>query len=118
VLAFDAVRDEEMVTIYLDVPGVEADDIDVTIERHELTITVDRRWNGDDKEVLASERPQGTFTRRIMLSDSLDTESLEADLDNGVLTIKVPMSEQTKPRKIDVQSSARSESIDVGDENS
>lgn len=113
VLAFDAVRDEEMVTIYLDVPGVAADDIDVNIERNELTITVDRRWDGDDKEVLSSERPQGTFTRRMMLSDGLDTEALQADLDNGVLTIKIPMSERTKPRKIEVQSGGGSTTIDV-----
>ncbi|HXV70714.1 MAG TPA: Hsp20/alpha crystallin family protein [Acidimicrobiia bacterium] len=116
VLAFDAVRDDEMVTIYLDVPGVDADDIDVNIERNELTISVERRWGGEDKEILASERPQGTFVRRIMLSDGLDTEAMEADLDSGVLKITVPMSERTKPRKIDVQSSSGSETIDVDGE--
>ena len=113
VLAFDAVRDDEMVTIYIDVPGVEAGDIDVNVERNELTITVERRWASDEKEVLASERPQGTFTRRIMLSDGLDTDSMEANLDNGVLSIQVPMSERSKARKIDVQSSSGSETVDV-----
>lgn len=113
VLAFDAVRDDETVTIYFDVPGVDAGDIDVNVERNELTISVDRRWDGDDKEILASERPQGTFTRRIMLSDGLDTEAMQADLDGGVLTITVPMSERSKARKIDVQTSGGSETIDV-----
>jgi len=113
VLTFDAVRDDEAVTIYFDVPGVHAGDIDVNVERNELTISVDRRWDADDKEILASERPQGTFTRRIMLSDGLDTEAMQADLDSGVLTITVPMSERSKARKIDVQTTGGSETIDV-----
>lgn len=113
ILAFDAVRDDEVVVIYLDVPGVEASDIDVNIERNELTISVERHWDGDDKEVLASERPQGTFTRRMMLSDGLDTDSMEANLDHGVLTIRIPMSERSKSRKIDVQTSGGSQTIDV-----
>jgi HSP20 family protein len=107
------VRDDEAVTIYFDVPGVHAGDIDVNVERNELTISVDRRWDADDKEILASERPQGTFTRRIMLSDGLDTEAMQADLDSGVLTITVPMSERSKARKIDVQTTGGSETIDV-----
>lgn len=118
VLAFDAVRDEGMITIYFDVPGVRSDDIDITVERNELTVTVERRWETEEKEILASERPQGTFTRRLMLSDGLDTESMEADLDNGVLKVTVPVSERTKPRKIDVQSSEGSETIDVGGDES
>lgn len=113
VLAFDAVRDEGTVTIYFDVPGIGADDIEVNVERNELTVTVERRWDEEDKEVLAAERPQGTFTRRLMLSDGLDTDRMEADLDSGVLKVSVPMSERSKARKIDVQSSGGSETIDV-----
>ncbi|HEX6220054.1 MAG TPA: Hsp20 family protein [Acidimicrobiia bacterium] len=118
VLAFDAVRDEGMVTIYFDVPGIEAGDIDVNVERNELTVTVERRWDEEDKEILAAERPQGTFTRRLMLSDGLDTDQMEADLDNGVLKVSVPMSERSKARRIDVQSSGDSETIDVGESQS
>jgi len=102
VMAFDAIREEESVTLYFDVPGVSADDIDVHVERNELTITATRVWDGDDKETLVSERPQGSFTRRVMLSDVLDSERLEATLSDGVLIVTIPVAEKSKPRKIDV----------------
>lgn len=102
VMAFDAIRDDESVILYFDVPGVTADDIDVHVERNELTITANRVWNSDDTEILVSERPQGSFTRRVMLSDILDADRLEASLSDGVLTVTIPVSEKSKPRKIDV----------------
>lgn len=102
VMAFDAIREEESVTLYFDVPGVSADDIDVHVERNELTITATRVWDGDAKEILVSERPQGSFTRRVMLSDVLDADQLEASLSDGVLIVTIPVAEKSKPRKIDV----------------
>jgi len=102
VMAFDAIRDDESVILYFDVPGVSAHDIDVHVERNELTITANRVWDSDDQEILVSERPQGSFTRRVMLSDILDADRLEASLSDGVLTVTIPVSEKSKPRKIDV----------------
>lgn len=102
VMAFDAIRDDESVILYFDVPGVTADNIDVHVERNELTITANRVWDSDDREILVSERPQGSFTRRVMLSDILDADRLEASLSDGVLTVTIPVSEKSKPRKIDV----------------
>jgi HSP20 family protein len=102
ILAFDAIRDDESVVLYFDVPGISADDLDVNVERNELTITASRVWRGDDKQPLVSERPQGSFTRRVMLSDILDADRLEASLGGGVLTVTIPVSEKSKPRKVDV----------------
>ena len=113
VMAFDAIRDDESVTLYFDVPGVTADDIDVHVERNELTITANRVWDSEDKETLVSERPQGSFTRRVMLSDILDAERLEANLSDGVLTVTVPVAEKLKPRKIDVSTGSR-QNDDIG----
>lgn len=114
VMAFDAVRNEDAVTLYFDVPGVSAEDLEVNVDRNQLTITAERVWQSGDDEILVSERPQGTFTRRVMLSDSLDTDKLEANLDEGVLTVTIPVAEQSKPRKIDVSTgSQESDSIDV-----
>jgi HSP20 family protein len=114
VLAFDAIRKDESVIMYFDVPAFTADDIDVHVERNELVITAERVWSGGDKETLVNERPQGTFTRRLMLSDALDTERLEADLADGVLTITVPVAEKSKPRKIDVTTgSQQADEIEV-----
>ena len=58
------------------------------------------RCEGD--EVLANERPRGTFTRRILLGETLDTDRLEADYDLGVLTIRLPVAEEAQPRRIPV----------------
>jgi len=102
VLAMDAVRDEQEVTIYIDVPGIAKDDIEVSVEKNELTVTVERRWDDDEKQVLSSERPQGVFSRRIVLSDALDLDELKAKTADGVLIISIPVAERSKPRRIDV----------------
>lgn len=123
VMAFDAVRDDDAVTLYFDVPGIAADDLEINVDRTELTITAHRVWKGEDKEILVNERPQGSFTRRLMLSDSLDTDQLEANLSEGVLTVTIPVAESSKPRKIEVTTDSERDEIEVsgrevnGDEN-
>lgn len=123
VMAFDAIRDDDAVTLYFDVPGISADDLDINVDRTELTITAHRVWKGEDKEILVNERPQGSFTRRLMLSDSLDTDQLEANLSEGVLTVTIPVAESSKPRKIEVTTDSERDEIEVsgrdvgGDEN-
>lgn len=104
IMAFDAIRDDDKVVVYFDVPGVSADDLDVKVEKNELTVTAERRWNDDDQRVIASERPQGSFTRQLMLSDALDMDKLEADLADGVLTVTIPVAESSKERRIKVRS--------------
>lgn len=113
VMAFDAVRDDDSVTLYFDVPGISADDLEVSVERNELTISATRVWKDDDKETLVTERPQGSFTRRVMVSDALDTDRLEANLSGGVLELTIPVSEKSKPRKIDVTTGSGEEAIEV-----
>jgi HSP20 family protein len=101
----DAYRRGNEVVIDLDLPGVDPAAIDLTVERDTLTVTVSRDVERkDDDEVLASERPSGTFTRRILLGESLDASRLEADYDRGVLTIRLPVAEQAQPRRIAVGS--------------
>ena len=103
----DAHRRGNEVVLQLDLPGVDPDAIDLTVERDTLTVTATRdadRREGD--EVLANERPRGTFTRRILLGESLDTAKLQAGYDRGVLTITLPVAEQAQPRRIPVGVSA------------
>lgn len=110
----DAVRHGSEVVVYFDLPGVDPDDIDLTVERDVLTVSASRRWErGEDDEVLASERPQGTFTRRVLLGESLDTGKLDAGYENGVLTVTIPVAEQAKPRKISVGRSGSREAIET-----
>ena len=102
-MPMDAVRHGDQVFVNFDLPGVDPDSIDLTVERDTLTVTAVRRFErGEGDEVLASERPQGTFSRRLLLGDSLDTGSLEAAYDHGVLSITIPVSEKAQPRKINV----------------
>ena len=82
----DAYRHGNEVTIDLDLPGVDPDAIDLTVERDVLTISANREWvHNEDDEVFAAERPHGTYTRRVLLGDSLDSSNLKASYDHGVL---------------------------------
>lgn len=112
-LALDAVRDDDEVTIYMDVPGVSGDDIDVSVERNELTVRAERRWDSDDKRTIARERSQGTYERQLTLSDALDTDQLTAELSEGVLIIKVPVSDRAKQRTIEVRGGDSAEAIET-----
>jgi len=77
-----------------------------------LTVHAERRGaNGDGVELIANEPPQGTFTRQLFLGDTLDTERLQADYDAGVLTLRIPVAEQAKPRKVTITSSDERTSI-------
>ena len=115
-LAFDATRTDERITVVFDAPGVTADDLDVQVENNELTVTATRRSksNHGDGEVVVTERPHGTFTRQLMLSDALDPDGLEAQLEDGQLIVTIPVSERSRQRKIEVSGSKnRSEAIET-----
>jgi HSP20 family protein len=102
-MPMDAYRSGEHFVVRLDIPGVDASAIDLTIEKNALTVTAERQWRpGESDQVVASERPQGTFSRQLFLGDGLDTERIEASYDNGVLTIRVPVAEQAKARRVEV----------------
>src|SRR4029450_1689483 len=95
VMPMDAIRHDDRVLVSFDLPGVDPDSIDLTVERDMLTVTATRRFEkSEGDEVLASERPQGPFTRRVLLGESLDISQLEATYDYGVLSITIPVAEQ------------------------
>jgi len=103
VMHVDAERDGDWFHVYFDLPGVEADAIDLTVERNVLSVRAQRqRAYREDVESVIAERPMGVFTRQLFLGDTLDTEHLEADYDNGVLHLRIPVSDSAKPRRISV----------------
>jgi HSP20 family protein len=103
-MPMDAYRTGDDVVIHLDLPGVEPDTIDLDVERNVLTVRAERRSPAPEgAEQVAAERPTGRFSRQIFLGDSLDTEQIAASYDAGVLTVRVPVAEQAKPRKISVE---------------
>jgi HSP20 family protein len=105
VMHVDAERDGDNFYIYFDLPGVDPDSIDLTVERNVLQVKALRqRRTKDGIETVISERPMGVFSRQLFLGDTLDTDKLEAAYDNGVLTVRIPVSDRAKPRKISIGS--------------
>ncbi|MDG9702899.1 Hsp20/alpha crystallin family protein [Streptomyces sp. DH37] len=97
----DAWREGDAFWVRFDLPGVNPDSIDLSVERDVLTLRAERSQSvGEQAEVLVNERPVGTFTRQLFLGEALDTEHIDAAYDAGVLTLRVPAAEQVKPRKI------------------
>jgi len=102
-MPMDAVRRGETVHVFLDLPGVDPASIDLEVERNVLTVKAERRWAREDgDQILASERRQGAFLRRLLLGDTLDGERVQADYRDGVLAISIPVAEAAKPRKVAV----------------
>ncbi len=103
-MPMDAYRRDDNVWVHIDLPGVAADSIDVSVERNVLTVTAERTTptHEGDRFYLA-ERHRGTFRRQVNLGDGLDTDGIEADYHDGVLTLRVPVAPQAKPRKIEIR---------------
>jgi HSP20 family protein len=100
VMPMDAWRDGDTFLIEFDLPGVDPDSIDLDVERNVITVHAERPGPGRDVELLASERPRGVFSRQLVLGDNLDVENVAAHYEAGVLTLRVPVAAQAKPRKI------------------
>jgi len=102
-LPMEALRRGDQFIVSIDVPGTDPNDIDVTVERNVVEITAHRqpiRQEGD--EVIVDERPQGEFRRQLFLGENLDSYNLSAACDRGVLTLAIPVSEASKPRKVQI----------------
>lgn len=113
-MSMDAYRHGDQVVVHLDLPGVDPASIEVTVESDVLTVKAERGWQpGEGDQVFVSERPQGSFTRRVSLSEGLDGERIEAQYDNGVLTLTVPVAEQAEPRKVEITSGGQPKAIDT-----
>jgi HSP20 family protein len=102
-MPMDAWREGESFVVEFDLPGVEPGSIDLDIERNVLTVKAERKSRtGEDTEMLIAERPVGTFSRQVILGESLDGENVKASYDGGVLSIRIPVAEKAKPRKIEI----------------
>jgi HSP20 family protein len=101
-MPLDAFRKDDAFLIRMDLPGVNADAVELTVEGDVLTVKAERPAPpvSEGVETLLSERPYGTFSRQVFLGDNLDTQKIEADYQAGVLTISIPVAAHAKPRRI------------------
>lgn len=99
----DAVRDDAAVTLYVDLPGVDPDSIDLSVDRRVLTLSAERSWApAEGTSVVMRERSTGSVRRQVRLSEGLDPAGVEARYDNGVLVVRVPVAESAQPRRVQV----------------
>ena len=102
-MPMDAYRKGDTFYIHLDLPGVSAESIDLTVEQNVLTVRAERQpIQIDGAEMIVAERPGGVFTRQVFLGDTLDVENIGADYSAGILTLTIPVHEQAKPRTIQI----------------
>ena len=100
----DAYRLGDVVTVQFDLPGVDPDSVDLQIERGELRLNARRRSSAPEgAQYLIRERTDATVTRRLMLGDVLDVEHVDAEYHDGVLTLRMPLRESAKPRRVDIR---------------
>jgi HSP20 family protein len=124
-MPMDVWREGQTFHVALDLPGVDADGIDLRVERNTLTVSAQRQApfanraveqgsgeHGGAAEVMVAERPQGNFTRQLVLGEGLDTEAVTADYSNGVLHLTIPVAQAAQPRRIQVSQSSQPQVIE------
>jgi HSP20 family protein len=105
-MPMDAFREGDHFVVCFDLPGVPADAIELDVERNVLTVKAERRpYSGENVEMQVAERPLGVFSRQLFLGETLDTDHIDASYDAGVLTLRIPIAEKAKPRRISISGS-------------
>lgn len=104
VMPMDGLRRDDDVVLRFDLPGVDPASVEVTVDRGVLSVSATREEEiGEDERLFVRERPMGTFTRRVYLSEHLDSDRIDAGYADGVLTVRIPVTERAKPRKVEIQ---------------
>jgi HSP20 family protein len=113
-MPLDAWRAGDEFVVCFDLPGVAPDAIDVDVERNVLTVKAERRPAAPgEAEMELSERLSGAFSRQLFLGDTLDADNIKADYDAGVLTLRIPVAEKAKPRKVEITASGEKKAINA-----
>lgn len=104
-LPVDVIEDEDAYVLKASLPGVKPDDINITYDNRVLTLSAEYQADEEKKNerYLLRERRFGSFSRSITLSNQVDSTKIEASFEHGVLTLRLPKSEEVKPRRIPIQ---------------
>lgn len=101
----DIKEEDDRFVLHADIPGVSADDIEVSMEKGVLTVKGERKHESTESSegYKRLERSHGVFIRRFALPDSVDAESIGASSKDGVLEVVLPKQQPQQPRRIDVR---------------
>jgi HSP20 family protein len=106
-IRMDAIRRPHEIELRFDLPGIDTDSLEVTVDRGVLSISARRSQEfGEDERPFIRQRFMGSFAHRVRLSDSVNADAIEAAYEGGVLTVRVPLAEKAQPRKIEVRAAA------------
>jgi HSP20 family protein len=109
-MPMDVIRGKDEVLLRFDLPGVDAESIDVTVDRGVLTVSAKRTEEaGEDEKLITRERVTGSFSRRLSLGDKVDFDKIEADFADGVLTVRLPLLATAQPRKVEINTESKKE---------
>ncbi|GAB2609453.1 Hsp20/alpha crystallin family protein [Pseudactinotalea suaedae] len=111
-MALDLYRTDEAFVATIDLPGVSPASIDVDVDGRVLTVRAERPRPEGDVRWLVRGRPAGTFARRFTLGETVDAERISAAYADGVLTLTVPVAEQSRPRKVEVTTAQVSSAVE------
>jgi HSP20 family protein len=115
IMPVDAYERDGTYTLRFDLPGVDPDKIDLTVEGDVLTVTAESPTDEEEGATwLLRERPSGSHRREVRLGQHLDAGAVEAGINNGVLTVTIPMREEAKPHKVAISSGSPREIAEGG----
>jgi HSP20 family protein len=109
----DVFHSDDRLVIRMDLPGVRADDVDVTVQEGTLIVNGKRSFPHGANEIRFMRRGifYGDFTQRVALGKGLDVDRISASYDNGVLELTIPYSEEVQPRKIEIDFNGAQKSL-------
>jgi HSP20 family protein len=102
--AVDIYETEHELVVKADLPDIKPQELDIRVENNILTIRGERKFEKkvDEGNYLRVERSYGTFSRSFALANTVNTEAIKADYQNGVLALRIPKREEAKPKQIKV----------------
>lgn len=96
-------EDTDAFHVEAELPGFSRNQIDITLQENVLTITANAEQKGEERHYLQQERAAGTRRRVFRLTQAVDDQQVDANLENGVLHLTLPKRAEVKPRRIEVK---------------
>lgn len=113
-MPMDAYEKEGAYVLRFDLPGVDPEAVDLTVENNVLTVTAERSFEDTEgANWLMRERPTGMHSRQVRLGERLDTGNVSASYDQGVLTVRIPVKEEAKPYRVKIEPGSTGDTIDL-----